>query len=109
MLKNIPLLSDSPAVIAAIDSELAYHNRLGSNRTDDVDHGVAGQIVTITELSRQLNAAWYGGPGEDDAIHLMRKIAASAIRSLILYKVSARLMNGDNGVAMTPEEVGHAS
>lgn len=96
MRKPIPLLSDSPVVIAAIDSELAYHNRLGANRTDDTDHGVAGQIVTLNALNNKLTEAWYGNAGEDEALHILRKIAASATRALILYGVSARLRNGEN-------------
>lgn len=107
MKKPIPLLSDTPAVIAAIDSEIAYQNRLTSSRTDDRDHGVAGQIVTLNTLVGELNKAWYGFDGDERAIHMLRKIAASAARGLILYGVSPRLRNGENGIVEQPEYITH--
>jgi len=96
MKQPIPLLSDCPSVIAAIDSELEYQNLLTSNRTDGKDHGVAGQLVTLERYVRKANDAWTDSAGEDDALHALRKCATIVIRALILYGVSARLRNGEN-------------
>jgi len=91
---KIPLLSECPTVIAAIDSELEYQNLL--TRTDGKDHGVAGQLVALNTFARKANDAWTNSAGEDAALHALRKCATIAIRALILYGVSARLRNGEN-------------
>jgi len=91
---KIPLLSECPTVIAAIDSELEYQNLL--TRTDGKDHGVAGQLVTLERYARKANDAWTDNAGENEALHALRKCATIAIRALILYGVSARLRNGTN-------------
>lgn len=99
--KACPMLSESLCVIAAIDSELEYQNGLSSARgynprVDEVDHGVAGQLVTLERYTRKAMDAWTDSAGEDEALHMLRKIAGIATRALILYGHSARLRNGDN-------------
>ncbi len=97
-----PMLSECPSVIAAIDSELQYQNDLPfargeKPRADEIDHGVAGQLVTLERYTRKAMDAWTDNAGEDEALHMLRKIAGIATRALLLYGHSARLRSGENG------------
>lgn len=79
-------LSLAPDIIEAIDEELEYQNSLNeSGRADGADNGVAGQLVTLTRYVRKAEDAWTDHPGDGAALNEIRKIAASAIRTLILY------------------------
>lgn len=110
--KACPLLSECPSVLAAIDSELQYQNELPfargeKPRTDEVDHGVAGQLVTLERYTRKAIDAWTDNSGEAEALHALRKVAGIATRALILYGHSARLRSGANGPIET--EAGNES
>lgn len=76
----------SPDVIAAINEELAYQSTLpGSGRADALEHGVAGQLVTLGVYTRKAAEAWVMNAGDTAALNALRKVAAIAIRALEQY------------------------
>lgn len=76
----------STKVVQAINEELRYHSTLEwRGRADHVDHGLAGQLITLTTYVRKCTEAWTGHAGEIPALHELRKVAAIAIRGLELY------------------------
>lgn len=92
-----PLLSERPDVVAALDGELAYINSLpsrscedGSPRTNDRDHGIAGQLVTLSAYLRKAEDAWATQGGEEVALGVIRKLAGTCLRALILYGCPTR-------------------
>ena len=75
----------TPRVIRVINEELAYTATLSAQgRSDKVYYGVAGQILTLQSYARRANAVWVQNPGNNDALHELRKCASIAIRALIL-------------------------
>lgn len=83
---NITPVKLTPEVIQAIDEELAYTASLPEEgRADHKDHGIEGQIVTLSTYTRQAQDAWTKNSGEEPALHELRKCAAIALRALILY------------------------
>lgn len=74
----------TPEVISAINEELAYQGgRAAAGRSDGVHYGTPGQIVTLQTYARHASAAWVANPGDDAALHELRKCAAIAIRALL--------------------------
>lgn len=86
---NTPKLKEiyvTPEVLDAINGELAYQTSLyGSDRADTVEHGVAGQLVTLKVYTDKALDAWTSNPGDEKALDAMRKVAAIAIRALVTY------------------------
>lgn len=83
---KLPPVTMSPSVIEAINEELAYQSTLqGSGRADAVDHGVAGQLVTLNVYTQEANVAWAKQSGDEAALSALRKVAAIAIRALEQY------------------------
>ena len=73
-------------VIGAINGELAYQASLHDRgRADTTDHGVAGQLVTLNVYADEANRAWVRNNNNGPALDALRKVAAIAIRALILY------------------------
>lgn len=108
MKYRCPLLSSdscqSRDVLKAIDDELTYINFLADsnyekwpNRTDKEDHGVAGQLVTLSRYVRKAEDAWADNPGNRAALDELRKCAAIAIRALILYGCPPRTLKFVDG------------
>ena len=76
----------TPEVLDAINSELAYQSRLcNTGRSDAVDHGVAGQLVTLKVYTDEALVAWTKNPGDEEALDALRKVAAIAVRALVTY------------------------
>jgi len=74
----------TPEVIEAINEELAYVATLGEqDRSDDVHYGTAGQVLTLQTYARKALDAWVDNPGNDEALHQLRKVAAIASRALV--------------------------
>lgn len=88
-----PTLSQSPAVVAALDWELAYIEALPRRVTDST---VAGQLTTLRVLGIKADEAWYDNAGEEEALDMIRKIAGTAIRALILFGCPERQVAQDN-------------
>ena len=72
-------------VIDAIDEELEYVATLVSlGRSDAIDHGVEGQLLTLSTYTRKAVDAWVNNRSSDQALHELRKCAAIAVRALII-------------------------
>ena len=81
----------SQTVIDAINEELAYQSTLqGSGRADALEHGVAGQLVTLAVYTREAELAWAKTAGDEGALDALRKVAAIAIRALETYGCPTR-------------------
>jgi len=110
IVMKCPKLSQCPRVISSLDHELEYINSLperrlenGEPRADHEDHGVAGQLVTLSVYARKAQEAWVASGGEMAALDNLRKCAAICIRALILYGCPPRegydlFPNGDTNV-----------
>lgn len=84
--QKLPPIALSQGVIEAINEELAYQSTLqGSGRADAVEHGVAGQLVTLGVYVNEANVAWTKSAGDEKALDALRKVAAIAIRALEQY------------------------
>ena len=84
-MKAIPL-EMTPGVIDAINGELKYQTTLPEQgRSDNIDHGVEGRLLTLDVYTRKAIEAWVSNPGTDKALHGLRKVAAIAIRALEQY------------------------
>lgn len=91
-MKKLPV-SFPREVIDAIGEELEYQFRVsGTDRADDTDNGVAGQLVTLNALVQQMNQAWYSNAGDHETLDLMRKAAATCVRTMVLYGTVRREM-----------------
>jgi hypothetical protein len=76
----------TPEVIARINEELAYQETLHEvGRSDTKDHGVEGRLVMLEAYTRKAIDAWANNCGDDQALDVMRKIAAIAVRGLLTY------------------------
>jgi hypothetical protein len=83
---KLPPVAMTPEVIDAINGELVYQSTLqGSGRADAQDHGVAGQLVTLRAYMRKAEDAWVRAAGDEAALGQLRKVAAIAVRALIVY------------------------
>lgn len=79
-------LSQRKDVIEAIDGELEYQSTLmDRDRADYTDNGVAGQLVTLQDYTSRAMAAWTQNAGDEQALDVLRKCAAIAVRALICY------------------------
>jgi hypothetical protein len=84
-MKAVPL-EMTPLVIDAINGELKYQATLSDqNRADSTDYGVEGQLVTLTVYTRRAQEAWTDNAGSKQALDVLRKVAAIAIRALEQY------------------------
>lgn len=83
----------SQKVIDAINEELEYQSRLTAmGRADGDDHGVAGQLATLQAYTTKAINAWVENAGEEEALDVLRKVAAIAIRALEKYGCPTRSM-----------------
>ena len=82
--KEIKLTTE---LIAALNEELAYQTSLSAQpgRADNVDHGVAGQLVTLSVYARKAEEAWVMNAGDTESLDALRKVAGIAVRALLLY------------------------
>lgn len=72
-------------VLSAINGELAYTETLQDiGRADAEDYGVEGQLITLATYTRRAQDAWTNNATNSPALHELRKIAAIAIRALVL-------------------------
>lgn len=83
LIKSVQM---SEKVIAAINGELAYQASLHSkSRADTIDHGIEGQLVTLSVYARRAEEAWTDSADLNQPLDALRKVAAIAIRALELY------------------------
>jgi len=70
-------------VFAAIEGERAYQDGLGIDRTfSEGRHEVAGHLVMMDTYLKKAVWAWTSNPGNHQALHEIRKIAAIAVRCM---------------------------
>lgn len=69
-------------VYKAIDSEREYQNNLGPERTNCHDHEVGEYITMLQFYQNELISAWTKNPGDEAALHSIRKIAGIAVRCM---------------------------
>jgi len=85
-MMTIPNPELTPEVIGAINSELQYQNSFAdTDRSDGKDHGVVGQLVTLSVYARKAEEAWVHGADEVKTLQVLRKVAAIACRAMLLY------------------------
>ena len=79
-------------VAEAINEELAYIESLTEvGRTDEEDHGVAGQLVTLDVYTRKALDSWANNAGDEESLGQLRKVASIAVRALVLYGCPRRM------------------
>jgi hypothetical protein len=84
--QKLPQIAMTSEVIRAINEELVYQSTLqGSGRADAREHGVEGQLVTLSTYVRKAEDAWTQEAGDEAALNELRKIAAIAVRALVQY------------------------
>lgn len=70
-------------VYAAIDTERAYQDALPPTRTDTQgEHSVGEHLVLLKEYVDRALKAWVDNPGDDPALHVVRKVAGIAVRCM---------------------------
>ena len=78
------VLTLTDEVISALNEELAYIPTLAAQgRSDEVHYGTAGQLLALKVYTDRAIAAWVTNPGNDESLHELRKVAATAIRALL--------------------------
>ena len=93
---KFPDITMSASVIAAINGELHYQSKLQDmGRSDGIESGLPGQLVTLSVYVRKAQEAWVMAPGDPDALEQLRKVAAIAIRALEQYGCPIRKMPGN--------------
>jgi hypothetical protein len=73
-------------VIGAINGELEYQNKMaGTDRANEEDNGLSGQIVTLGTYADKARDAWTLSNGNETALHELRKVAAICVRALVRF------------------------
>jgi hypothetical protein len=71
-----------PQVYDAIDTERAYQDALPPTRTDGVPRSVGDYVTMMQHYQAKLVAAWTENAGDEQALHVMRKIAGIAVHCM---------------------------
>ena len=72
-------------VYAQIDLERNYQDTLGGDRVDGHKHSVGEELVVLQVYLQKALEAWVKSPGDKDAIVIVSKIAAVAVRCMENY------------------------
>ena len=92
-MSKLKSITVSNEVLAAINGELHYQSTLqAAGRADNVDYGVAGQVVCLEHYTREVSERWCNEKGDEGALDSMRKVAAIAIRALIEHGCPVRVI-----------------
>lgn len=84
----------TPEVIAALNEELAYQNKMaGGKRADAKDNGVCGQVLALETYAAKARDAWTLNKGDAAALSELRKCAAIAIRALVRHGCPRRVQS----------------
>lgn len=91
-----PITSISPEVFAKINHELLYQDRMlrdiDRSNSDGLGNEVAGQLVTLSTYTQKAIDAWTLNSGQQEALDVLRKVAAIAIRALEQHGCPSRIM-----------------
>lgn len=77
-------------VYKAIDGERDYQDSLGPDRTDGSVKSVGDYITMLNTYQRRATDAWTNIPGNRQALHEIRKIAAIAVRCMEEHGIELR-------------------
>jgi hypothetical protein len=77
-------------VFECIDGERRYQNLLPKGRSSGEELPVAGEVLLLDKLMGDVKAAYYQNAGDMEAIAVIRKIAAVAIRCMENHGVIER-------------------
>lgn len=66
----------------ALDSERDYQDSLDDTRTDHKDRSVGDYITMLGFYYQELLAAWTKNAGDNEALHVMRKIGGIAMHCM---------------------------
>lgn len=69
-------------VYAAINTERDYQESLPATRTDGQPRSVGDYVTMMQHYQTKLIAAWTENPGDEQALHVMRKIAGIAVHCM---------------------------
>lgn len=69
-------------VYAAIDSERDYQDALSYERTDGSIKSVGDYLTMLRHYLDEANHEWVMNPGDEPALHSIRKVAAIAVRCM---------------------------
>lgn len=83
---NNRLSSKRAAIYNAIDSERDYQDALGSDRTDGFPRSVGDYVTMLQYYQNQLVEEWTMNPGNEQALHVMRKIAGIVLVVWLMTK-----------------------
>lgn len=77
------------AVYRTIDTERDYQDNLKADRTEfptdgirPVEHTVGNFVTMLQYYQNELVNCWTNNPGDEQALHVMRKIAAIAVNCM---------------------------
>jgi hypothetical protein len=85
---------DRAEVYKLIDGEREYQDSLGPDRTDGRKQSVEGFATMLSHYQGKLVDAWVLHPGDDDALDVMRKIAAITVHCMEIHGAPPRLLFG---------------
>ena len=80
--KFYPVPITRSLVYQVIKDERNYQDRLGPDRTDGSDHNSLDFLVMFDTYLRQAIDAWTMNPGTDEALNVVRKLAAIAVHCM---------------------------
>ena len=84
-------LKEESELLDALQGELNYQYEMSDNdRADYIDNGVAGQLVTLDTYLRKAQDDWTLNAGDEKSLHQIRKLAATAIRTMVQYGITNR-------------------
>ena len=86
-------------VYRIIDEERQYQDSLGGDRTDNptggedpIPHTVGDFSTMLQQYQNELVEAWTKNPGDEPALHVMRKIAAIAVNCMEQHGAPPRIL-----------------
>ena len=94
-------------VVLAINGELRYQNKMaGSVRANDVDNGLAGQLLTMEDSLQSCRAMWTRSSGNLLCLDDLRKVVATGVRALERFGCPHRA--GEETFHMPLQNVNHS-
>lgn len=69
-------------VYHVIDCERDYQDSLGADRTDGRQHTVGDYLTMLRHYLDEATFAWVKNPGNEPALHSVRKIAGIAVKCM---------------------------
>lgn len=80
-------------VYAAIDTERDYQDKLPLCRGDGSPKSVGEYLTLLRAYSAKADSAWTDNPGDEKALHVIRKIAGIAVYCMEIHGAPPRVAN----------------